>query len=187
MNDIIQLKITLKGTKPPIWRRILVDKSTSFFILHYIIQYSMGWENSHLFEFKVNGFRIGEPHQDDEGWGGKLIDATKKSLGSIISDPKGKFEYAYDFGDNWEHLIKVEKFLPKDENVKYPICIDGELNCPPEDCGGVWGFYDLLETIKNKKHPEHKDMLEWLGGKYDPEYFDKELVNKELFELESLK
>lgn len=175
MNDIIQLKITLKGTQPPIWRRILVDKSITFSQFHYIILTTMGWDGEHLYEFKVNGSRIGEPHIDG---GGKLIDASKKYIGSVISDTKVKFEYTYDFGDNWEHLIKVEKFLPKDENVKYPICIDGELNCPPEDCGGVWGFYDLLETIKNKKHPEHKDMLEWLGGKYDPEYFDKELINK---------
>ncbi|MBW6484102.1 MAG: plasmid pRiA4b ORF-3 family protein [Vicingaceae bacterium] len=89
----------------------------------------------------------------------------------------------YDFGDSWKHLIKVENFLQKEKNVKYPICIDGELNCPPEDCGGVWGFYELLETIKNKKHPEHEEMLEWLGGQYDEEYFDKELVNKRLLKL----
>lgn len=138
----------------------------------------MGWDGGHLYEFNINGYRIGEPHKDDEGWGGKLIDASKKTIDSVISDTKGKFEYTYDFGDSWKHLIKVGKFLPKDENVRYPICIDGELNCPPEDCGGFWGFYDLLETIKNKKHPEHKEMLEWLGGHYDAKHFDKELVNK---------
>ena len=178
MNDIIQLKIILQGTKPPIWRRVLVDKSTSFFMLHYIIQSTMGWDNSHLFEFNINGYRIGEPHEDDDDWGGKIIDATTVTLDSIITDTKEKFEYTYDFGDSWEHLLKVEKFLPKDENVKYPICIDGELNCPPEDSGGVWGFYDLLKTIKNKKHPQHKEILEWFGGHYDTEHFDKESVNE---------
>ena len=178
MNDIIQLKITLQRTKPPIWRRILVDKKTTFLNLHYIILTTMGWNGGHLYEFNIKGYRIGEPHKDNDGWGGKLIDASKKTLDSVIYDTKGKFEYTYDFGDSWEHLLKVEKFLAKDGNIKYPICIDGELNCPPEDCGGVWGFYDLLETIKNEKHPEHKEMLEWLGGHYDAEYFDKELVNK---------
>ncbi len=180
MNDIIQLKITLQGTKPPIWRRILVDKSTTFSQFHYIILTTMGWDGGHLYEFNINGCRIGVPHKDGEGWGRKLLDSSKKSLGAVISDTKGKFEYTYDFGDSWKHSIKVEKFLQKEENVKYPTCIDGELNCPPEDCGGVWGFYDLLETIKNIKHPEYKEMLEWLGGQYDPEYFDKELVNKRL-------
>jgi len=180
MNDIIQLKITLQGTKPLIWRRIQVDKSITFSQFHYIILATMGWDGGHLYVFNINGYRIGVPHKDDEGWGGKLVDASKKSLGVVISDTKGKFEYTYDFGDSWEHSIKVEKFLQKEGNVKYPICIDGELNCPPENCGGIWGFYNLLETIKNKKHPEHKEMLEWMGGQYDPEYFDKELVNKRL-------
>ena len=180
MNDIIQLKITLQETKPPIWRRLLVDKSTIFSQFHYIILTAMGWGGGHLYEFNINGFRIGEPYKDDEGWGGKLIDASKKTLGSLISDTKGKFAYTYDFGDSWEHSIKVEKFHQHDENVKYPTCIDGELNCPPDDCGGVWGFYDLLEKIKDKKHPEHKEILEWLDGHYDAEHFDKELVNEEL-------
>ncbi len=178
MNDIIQLKITLRGTKPPIWRRILVDKSINFLQLHHIILTTMGWGGGHLYEFNINGYRIGEPYKDDEGWGGELIDASKKTLDSVISDTKEKFAYTYDFGDSWEHLIKVEKFLQKDENEKYPTCIGGKLNCPPEDCGGVWGFYDLLEIIKNKEHPEHKEMLEWLDGDYDAEHFDEKLVNK---------
>lgn len=177
MGDIIQLKITLKDTEPAIWREILVDKSTTFFKLHAIIQIVMGWDSSHLYEFNIKGCRIGEPHPDDQMWGLKIDDASMKSLGSLISG-KLKFSYLYDFGDNWEHVIQVEKLLPKEENVKYPVCIDGALNCPPDDCGGVWGFYDLLKILKNKKHPEHKEMLEWMGGKYDPESFDKELVNK---------
>ncbi len=183
MDNIIQLKITLQGTKPPIWRRILVDNRTTFSQLHYIILITMGWCGGHLYEFKVYGHRIGEPYRDDDGWGGNLVDASKKSLDSLLSDKKGKFVYTYDFGDCWKHAVVVEKYLQKEKNVKYPICIDGKLNCPPEDCGGVWGFYDLLETIKNKKHPEHKEMLEWLGGDYDPEYFDKNTINKTLENL----
>jgi len=180
MNEIIQLKITLQGTKPLIWRRVLVENSISFFKLHYIIQYAMGWENRHLFEFNINGLRIGEPHEDDEGWGGQLIDSLTVTLSSLIKNTKEKFTYTYDFGDDWVHIIKVEKFLSKDENVNYSLCIDGELNCPPEDCGGVYGFYDLIDKIKNKKHPEYKELISWLGDNYDHERFDIELVNKGL-------
>lgn len=187
MNDIIQLKFTLQWTKPPIWRRILVDKQTTFFELHHIIQIAMGWKNYHLFEFKVNNYRIGEPIEEfeDIGFGmGKLIDAKTISLDSIITDIKEKLEYKYDFGDGWNHQIVVEKFLPPDSKTKYPICIDGKLNCPPEDCGGVGGFYGMLNIIENKKHPERKEMLEWLGGQYDPEYFDKDGINVVLKKLD---
>lgn len=177
IKDIIQLKITLQETEPPIWRRILVDKSTAFSKFHYIILTTMGWGGGHLYEFKINGCRVGVPQKDDEDWGGKLVDASKISLDSLISDKKVKFMYTYDFGDSWEHLIKVEKFLEKEENIKYPICIDGELNCPPEDCGGIPGFYNLLDIIGDKQHPEHKEMLEWLGGQYDSEHFDKKGIN----------
>lgn len=180
MNNIIQLKITLQGTKPPIWRRILVDKSTTFSQLHYIILTTMGWDGGHLYEFNVNGDRIGVPHKNDEGWGGKLVNASKKPLDSLISDTKGKFEYTYDFGDSWEHQILIEKFLPRDRKTKYPTCVDGKLNCPPEDCGGIGGFYGLLDIISNKRHPERKEMLEWLGGHYDAEHFDKDEINIEL-------
>ncbi len=180
MNDIIQLKITLKGTKPPIWRRILVDKSTSFFMLHHIIQTIMGWENYHLFEFKIGDYIIGDTEEEEDDFDDNIMDGTTVLLGSVIKDTKIKFKYKYDFGDNWEHIIKVEKFLLKDKKVKYPVCIGGELNSPPEDCGGVGGFYEMLETIKNKSHPQHEEMLEWLGEDYDAEHFDKELVNKNL-------
>ena len=183
MNEIIQLKISLQGTKPLIWRRVLVENSISFFKLHYIIQCAMGWENSHLFEFNVGGLRIGEPHEDDEGWGGQLMDSVTIILSSLIKIPKEQFTYTYDFGDDWVHLIKLEKFLPIDKNLNYSICIDGELNCPPEDCGGIWGFYDMLEKLKNKKHPEYKELIDWLGKNYDPNKFDIDEVNKSLLLL----
>jgi hypothetical protein len=187
MDDILQLKITLQWTKPPIWRRVLVDKNTTFLELHYIIQIAMGWTNSHLHEFTVKGTRIGELNEafDDLDFGEeKPIDASTVTLGSVVSAPKEKFEYVYDFGDDWRHLIQVEKFLPRDEKIKYPVCLTGKLNCPPEDCGGVPGFYGLLEILSNKRHPERKEMLEWLGGPYNPEEFDIKRVNEELASLE---
>jgi hypothetical protein len=178
MNNIIQLKLSLDHTEPPIWRRVLVEKEISFDELHEIIQIVMGWDNYHLYEFNINGCKISEAFEDDMDFGVKIIDSSSVTLDEFINGSKIKFKYLYDFGDGWEHSIKVEKFLNKDENLFYPICIDGELNCPPEDCGGVWGFYNLLEVIKNKKHPEHKETLEWLGEKYDALAFDKDEVNK---------
>ncbi len=180
MNDIIQLKITLLGTKPPIWRRVLVDKATTFSTLHHIIQIAMGWANCHLHEFEINGDRIADSDEEfDDCFGEEVIDASSVTLDSIIVSTKEKFRYSYDFGDGWTHQILVEKFLPRDPNTKYPICIDGQLNCPPEDCGGIGGFYGLLDIINNKKDPSRKEMLEWLGP-YDAEYFDKDEVNAEL-------
>lgn len=186
MDDIIQLKITLQGTKPPIWRRVLVDKSITFEQLHYIIQAAMGWASSHLYEFDVNGYRIAVPYEEfEEDFGDEFIDASSVTIGKLVKEVKAKFSYTYDFGDGWEHKIVVEKFLPRDAQIKYPICIDGKLNCPPEDCGGVPGFYDLLEILGNEKHPDRKEMLEWLGYQYDADYFDKDEINEELAALRS--
>ena len=187
MNDIIQLKFTLQCTKPPIWRRVLVDKQTTFFELHHIIQIAMGWFNYHLYEFKIHNYRIGEPNEEFEDIGfskDKIIDASTITLDSIITDIKEKFIYEYDFGDGWKHQVIVEKFLQRDSKTKYPICIDGKLNCPPEDCGGVGGFYRMLEIIENKKHPERKEIVEWLGGNYDSGYFDRDEINIELKNLD---
>jgi hypothetical protein len=185
MDNIIQLKVTLHGTKPPIWRRLLVDKATTLQQLHHIIQISMGWTNTHLHEFEVNGYRIAEPNEDiDDDFGIKTIDSSTVTLESIITDIKDKFTYDYDFGDGWHHQILVEKFLPRDTNTKYPTCIGGRLNCPPEDCGGIFGFYNLLHIISNERHPDREAMLEWLGEHYDPEYFDKDEINEELASLD---
>jgi hypothetical protein len=184
MNEIIQLKITLKNSSPPIWRRVLVYKQMNFHDLHYIIQKVMGWENDHLWEFKFKNQRIGIIDDEPEDFGffeeDEIADAEELQLDEIISRPKEKFDYEYDFGDSWHHEILVEKFLPYDKKTKYPICIKGKLNCPPEDCGGLWGYYNLLEAIEDKNHPEHKDMLEWLGGEYNKDYFNLEETNNKL-------
>lgn len=188
MEEIIQLKITLQDTNPSIWRRVLVNKATTFFELHHIIQIAMGWKNCHLFEFKTSNNRIGVPDKESGSFDNdEIVDASAVLIDDVISSPKEKFKYEYDFGDGWEHQVVVEKFLPLDSNENYPACIDGELNCPPEDCGGIPGFYDLLEIIGNKKHPEHKGMLKWIGGKYDPNNFDKEAVNEKLRKFHSSK
>jgi len=181
MEDIIQLKIKLQDSKPPIWRRILLNKNTDFYNLHTIIQTTMGWEDYHLFEFNINNYRIGKVSEEysDMGYGNdELVDASSITLENVISNHKEKFIYNYDFGDGWTHQITVEKFLPLDTNIQYPICIKGKLSCPPEDCGGVWGYYNLLKIVKDKKNPEREAMLEWLGEDFDENYFNLDEVNK---------
>lgn len=182
MSDILQLKITLKGSKPPIWRRVWVEKDTALEELHYIIQTAMGWDSSHLWTFEVGNESFG-PVDEDGMMGfepGDVNDAAEEKLGARLGHEKAKFSYTYDMGDSWEHQILVEKVLPRLPGQQYPFCTDGKLNCPPEDCGGIWGFYALLEALKDPNHPEHEDMTEWIGDDYDPLEFDLEEVNRQL-------
>ncbi|SRR5581483_3870355 len=173
---IYQLKITLRGSRPPIWRRIQVRGNTSLAKLHDIIQIVMGWTNSHLHQFQIGEKYYSDPQFD--------LDFTAsergKSLDRLGLAPQKHFRYEYDFGDGWDHDILVEKILAPEPDAHYPRCLKGKLACPPEDCGGIWGYYGLLETIKDPHHPDHKDMLEWLGGDFDPDALDLDIVNKQL-------
>lgn len=187
MKDVIQLKITLKSTEPAIWRRLQVEKTTTFFELHHIIQIAFGWKNYHLYEFNSDGHKIGAPddymaniHSNDEG----VIDARDITLESLIVELGEIFSYLYDFGDSWNHIIIIEKFLPKELAKKYPICMDGALACPPEDCGGIPGFYNLLDILKDKQHPEYKESKRWVGKNFNPSFFDNEKANKTLARLD---
>lgn len=184
----VQLKISLKNSSPPIWRRVLVNSSISFLELHYTIQIAMGWGNFHLYEFKIGNYRIGiidEDFDDPESGDFEIIDANAITLDEVLSKAEVKsFSYIYDFGDGWMHSIVVEKTMPLDPDKYYPVCIKGKLNCPPEDCGGLYGYYNLLEIISNKKHPEYKNMVEWMGGGFDPTEFDVEDVNENLKDIE---
>lgn len=175
MSKILQLKISLRGLRPSVWRRILVEDTINFYELHNIIQKVMGWECYHLFEFDQGGLSIGEPHED---YGGEVRDSRKIKLNSIFTGEKQRLSYIYDFGDSWEHMIVVEKILEKDGSKKYPVCIAGEMACPPEDSGGVWGYEEMLEIKKNKNHPEYEEkIVGWLGEDFDPEKFDIDEVN----------
>ena len=141
----------------------------------------MGWDNYHMFEFDLEGYRIGELDENEDGYGSdQMLDSTAVKLGDIITQQKDNFNYLYDFGDGWKHQIKVEKFHNADANVNYPICIDGQMNCPPEDCGGIGSFYYCIEVQKDKKHPEYKEIAQWFSKKYDPTMFDKEKINRKL-------
>jgi hypothetical protein len=179
---VYQVKVTLKGSKPPIWRRMQVTSETTLIELHRILQRVMGWEGSHLYQFVIGGIAYGDP-----GMLGELDveDARTVTLDTLVRGEKSKFLYEYDFGDSWEHELLVEKILPQEEGKRYPLCRTGNRACPPEDCGGIWGYVDFLEAIRDPKHPEHEEMLAWVGGEFNPDAFDLEEVNRKLQRLTS--
>ncbi len=178
---VYQFRINLQGINPLIWRRIQVPETYTFWDLHVAIQDAMGWTDSHLHEFDVidpldgETLRIGIPDEDFEG---EIIPDWEMNISNIFSKQNPKAYYIYDFGDNWGHTIKLEKILPKEKGVDYPRCIGGKRACPPEDCGGVWGYREFLRAIRDPQHKEHKEMMEWIGGEFDPEHFD---VNEVMF------
>jgi len=182
--QIYQIKITLKDSKPAIWRRVLVPATIALDILHDVIQCAMGWEDGHLHQF-IKDRQFYSPPDPDGCL--DVNDSRKTKLSDLMVKIKGKIEYEYDFGDSWRHEIVLEKILPFDENTKYPVCIEGKMNCPPEDCGGVWGYADLLQILKNPEDEQYEDMLDWLGGEFDPEEFDIEETNKYLANIKLTK
>lgn len=174
IGEIFQFKITLIDSKPAIWRRIQVRDCT-FTQLHHHIQAAMGWTNSHLHQFHLGGVLIGNPrHLELHPGEFRGLDSSKVTLRQLLAGGKGnwKLRYEYDFGDGWEHQVTLEKRLDPEPGVKYPRCVGGENACPPENCGGVWGFYEMLEAIKDPANERHEELLEWLGGDFDPSEFD---------------
>ncbi len=179
-GGVYQLKITIKGIKPPVWRRVLVDGSATFGELHEVIQAAFGWWNYHLYEFEIGGNRYGVPDPDDD-WGTPTIDASDVRIDSLLVD-NASFDYTYDFGDGWVHRIVVEKVVSTVE-VPVPACIAGRRAGPPEDCGGPWGYQHLLEILADPAHPEHRERVEWIGRPFDPEAFDKDEFEHELHQV----
>lgn len=178
-NEVIQFKINLKGGKPAIWRRFLIEKDIFFDEFHDVIQAVMGWENCHLYEFKVENYTISQINDDFDDFNDS-IDSTKITLAEVFKKEKQKIIYTYDFGDSWTHEILVENFLEKEINSIYPVCLKGKNNCPPEDCGGIWGYQELLETIMDTNNPDREEVLEWIGEDFDPLHFDIEEINNRL-------
>ena len=183
---IYHLKIVLLGTKPPIWRRLQVPGNANLGWLHAVLQVTMGWTNSHLHHFLTSEARYSDPrHNEEVGFGERPDrDEARAALMQAVPDEGAQFGYEYDFGDSWEHDITVEKILPPDPAAAtIALCLDGARACPPEDCGGIWGFHNLLKALKNPKHPEHKGMKEWLGRPFDAEIFDVAKANHWLRKL----
>ncbi|HEX6421898.1 MAG TPA: plasmid pRiA4b ORF-3 family protein [Acidimicrobiales bacterium] len=169
-SGVYQLKVTLHGTKPTVWRRVLVDGASTLDQVHEVIQAAFGWWNYHLHEFEIGRERYGVP-DPEEDWGPPPKDERRTRLDSVASEGS-KLIYTYDFGDDWRHKIVVEKVFPADPTITVPACIDGRRACPPEDCGGTWGYRELLEVLADPAHPEHEERREWIGRSFDPEAFD---------------
>ena len=176
-----RFRIELMGIQPSIWRLIEVPSSDSFWDLHVAIQDSMGWLDYHLHSFRIQGagkkgpILIGIPDDEDEDG---TLPGWKIPLSRHFRAPGDEATYEYDFGDGWQHRVVLEGILLQEEGERYPRCLAGERACPPEDCGGVPGYYHLLEVLEDEGHGEHEDIKEWLRGHarnywpYDPAHFD---------------
>jgi len=170
-NEIVTVRIELRHTDPLIWRQVEVPTSITLKVLHDIIQVVMGWFDYHLWEFTIGKRRYGLPM--DEDWGNEpRIAAGKVRLRDVLRSRKTVIDYIYDFGDGWEHRLTVTDVRAGESGVSYPRYIGGERNGPPEDCGGIPGFYELLEAIADPAHPSHAHLKEWAGD-YDPDTFDE--------------
>ncbi len=179
--EIYQIKVTLLGTEPPIWRRLLVPAGLTLAQLHAVVQKAMGWRDGHMHEFLVGKRRFGRPEPADPFMGASDIESERTALLCDVAGRVGKkMIYTYDFGDGWEHAIVVEKQLAADPDTVYPVCTDGQLACPPEDCGGIPGFYDILDALADPEHERHEEICEWIGEDFDPEAFSVDAVNKGL-------
>ncbi|MBN1942202.1 MAG: plasmid pRiA4b ORF-3 family protein [Phycisphaerae bacterium] len=233
---VYEIRITLNGSKPPIWRKVAVSSDITLGELHEVIQIAMGWTNSHMHQFILQsknpkpvqqkqpnstvtvekkvielpdgrkGYVISTKPCDDSvtpkpvesalpwfntsarnfvtkttPWGDPTEmegeDEKTVTLGEVCPKVKSKLIYEYDFGDDWEHTIEVQKIVTPEPAGKYPICLSGKKACPPEDCGGIWGYYEMLDAVGNPKHDSHKEMIEWIGDHFDSDAFDLEEVN----------
>jgi hypothetical protein len=172
---IYQLHVQLLGITPLIWRRIQVSGDVSLFRLNLLIQRAMGWKNSHLSEFNIDGRKYGATEQDHFAEG--IYEFKKFKLSEVVADVVKSFLYTYDFGDDWQHKVVVEDISAREKEVKYPLCIAGERACPPEDVGGIYGYDDFLEAISDPKHENHADYKAW-AKKFDPAMFDVDKANK---------
>jgi len=174
--QILRCHVWLVDSEPEIWRSFEVSNQISLATLHEVLQVVMGWDNAHLYAFKVGQQRYAEPSAEPlEG----TLDATAVSLASLNLKPEQQLSYVYDFGDGWVHRVTVTDAAPLSEAAALPRCLDGSRACPPEDSGGVWGYESLLERLSDPEDPDYEELLEWLID-FDPERFDREAVNRQL-------
>ena len=177
----LQLHIELRGSKPKIWRRVLVPETIALAKLHAVIQAVFGWSGAHLHEFQVGEQRFGTPDPEYDAWGEVRSERTTRLAGALGG--ARTMNYVYDFGDNWQHRIKVEKTLPPAPAGTLPMCVAGANATPPDDCGGIYGYYDFLAAVSDPNHPEHAEMTEWIGRPWNPNAFDLEDANFRLRNL----
>ena len=176
---IYQMTVTLKGIRPPIWRRVQVPGTLPLARLHEVIQTVFGWTDSHLHQFVVADKTYGQPDDFDQ----PVEDESGITLARAIGTRTKRFLYVYDFGDNWEHEVAVEKIVAGNSGSERPLCLGGRRHRPPEDCGGPPGYQNFLVAIRSPAHEEHDAMLESVGGSFDAETFDLAAVNRDLIAL----
>jgi hypothetical protein len=177
-DDVFHLRISLLEVEPQIWRRLLVPQAVTLPLLHSIIQVTMGWEDSHLYDFRVGQVVFGEPTLEYEPG---PIDHRRVTLNQILPNAGASCVYEYDLGDGWEHELHLEEALPiQTVSGSIPRCVAGERACPPEDCGGPHGYSLLVEALRDPDHEEHEHYVTWTGGGFAPDHFDLEAVNRRL-------
>jgi len=176
--QLYRLKVTLLDSAPPIWRRLLVRGDTTLADLHHILQAAMGWLDSHLHIFEVGGVSYSDPSPE---WEPPMSDERRPTLAGLGLVKGSRFAYQYDMGDDWKHELVVEAV--EDAETARPrraVCLAGKRACPPEDVGGIYGYQDFLEAVRDPEHEEHDEVLEWAGGEFDPEAFSVEETNEAL-------
>ena len=180
IEPIARIRIELQDLEAKIWRRVDVPHSATLAALHDAIQVTMGWTDSHLHEFVVGDRVYGVPTPDDEFYERKVYKAVAIRLKTLTERGVDRFLYVYDFGDHWRHDIIVEEIRDGDADTEYPAFVDGAGRCPPEDVGGTDGFMEFLEAVLDPGHEEHKRMIEWYGGSFDPADIDAERIRRVL-------
>ena len=180
---IARLKITLDDVKPVVLRRVEVPFDIRLDRLHLTIQAAMGWTNSHLYEIRAGGVGWSTPDPDAD-WGDDFMDARKARLGDILEDIGTKtLKYLYDFGDGWEHTIKIERLIDPEPGMLYPRLIEAKGHCPPEDVGGPWGYGELLEALADPSNERHGELKEWLADDFNPDVVDIDWLSKDVADL----
>lgn len=180
-----QLRIELKDVEPLVWRRVLVPENVTLARLHAILQAAMGWHGGHLHEFRIARCRYGIPDEEDWREDDPLFDERRYRLKGLVESGARRFTYLYDFGDGWEHKIKVEDIVMPEPAAPRIRCIAGENACPPEDVGGPHAYFEFLTALKDPAHEEHTTMREWIGGSFDPAAFDITNTNERLADIKS--
>jgi hypothetical protein len=178
---VSQLHISLLESSPLIWRRVLVPSGITLGTLHKVLQVVMGWEDCHSHEYLFDGEAYTVPDPDIE-FGRTLRDERRKKLSSLLKSENDTLRYLYDPGDGWVHAVTLEKILPEEKSLKTPRCIEGEGACPPENCGGISGYAELLKVLDDPDHPHYREKRAWAGGRFDPGRFDPKVVNRRLAE-----
>jgi hypothetical protein len=177
-DPIYQFRVILEGTQPMVWRRILVPGTYSFWDLHVAIQDAMGWLDYHLHLFQAKNRATGELDQigipSDDSFDGTqpCLPGWEVAIADYFEGPGDRADYEYDFGDGWRHEVLLEEISDGSSAAQYPICVDGARACPPEDCGGIHGYKELLAILSDPDHEEYPDTQQWVGTSYDPAAFD---------------